>query len=108
VVSAAFYPSAESYALLERAGIVGQAAPIALYGAAGLDLVFGIASLAPRPRRWLWICQAAVIVGYSAIVTLALPEYWLHPFAPILKNVVLLAALLMLYELEEPERHPTR
>jgi uncharacterized protein YbjT (DUF2867 family) len=104
IVSVAFYPSEESFELLERAGVVGVAAVIALYGAAALDIAFGIASVGLSRRRWLWVCQAAVIVIYSAIIAFALPEYWLHPFGPILKNVVLLAALLILYELEVPER----
>ena len=78
----------------------GAAAPLLLYGAATIDLALGIAVLAWRRRIWLWRLQMAVIAGYMAIITVALPEYWLHPFGPVLKNLPLLALILALHELE--------
>jgi hypothetical protein len=41
--------------------------------------------------------QAAVILGYSAIITLWLPQYWLHPFGPVLKNLPILVLLWLLH-----------
>jgi uncharacterized protein YbjT (DUF2867 family) len=101
VVSLGLFPVEESYALLARAGLTGQLAALALYGAAALDLAFGIATLALARRRALWIAQAAVIVLYTLIITVTMPEYWLHPFGPVLKNLPMLAAIWLLYELEE-------
>ncbi|MFL6622990.1 MAG: SDR family oxidoreductase [Sulfurifustaceae bacterium] len=101
VVSLGIYPIQESYALLARAGITGVWAPLALYGAALLDLAFGIATLAVRRGRRLWELQIGVILVYSAIVAWALPEFWLHPFGPLIKNVPMLAALATLLTLEE-------
>jgi hypothetical protein len=49
---------------------------------------------------WLWRFQIALIIGYTLIISVALPEFWLHPFGPVLKNVPLLAAILALHELE--------
>ena len=100
IVSLGVYPVEESYLLLARVGIAGSLAPLVLYGAALLDLAFGLASLLLSRRRLLWLAQAAVIVGYTCVITFALPEYWLHPFGPIVKNLPMLAALWMLYELE--------
>jgi len=37
------------------------------------------------------------IVGYTAIISLRLPEYWLHPYGPVLKNLPMLAVLWLLY-----------
>jgi len=54
-----------------------------------------------RPRRRLWWAQIAVMLGYTAIITLRLPEYWLHPYGPVLKNLPLLAALLVLAAFEK-------
>lgn len=100
LVSALLYPSADSYALLARSGIEGIAAPIALYGAATLDLLIGIAVLTGyRVRATLWL-QVALILGYMLIISWALPEYWLHPFGPLTKNLPLLAAIFTLYALE--------
>ena len=77
--------------------------PLALYGAAALDLVLGVASLLMRRRRWLWLAQIALILGYTAIITARLPEFWLHPYGPVLKNLPMLAALWLLLELDRPE-----
>ena len=101
VVSLGFYPRADSYALLARTGITGALAALVLYGAAALDLALGIATLAAQRRRWLWLAQAAVMLAYTAIITWKLPEFWLHPYGPLLKNLPLLAAIWLLYELEE-------
>ena len=103
VVSAGIYPVADSYALLARTGVTGAAATVALYGAAVADFAIGIATLTMKRRRWLWRLQAALIVGYTAIITVFLPEQWLHPYGPVTKNIPLLAAILLLHEIEDRE-----
>lgn len=101
IVSLGLYPVADSYALLARVGITGMLAPLMLYGAALLDLGFGIAILVLRRRRLLWLAQLAVIVFYTAIISWRLPEFWLHPYGPLLKNLPMAAAIWLLLELEE-------
>ncbi|GAB3554006.1 NAD(P)H-binding protein [Noviherbaspirillum agri] len=103
IVSLGLYPVADSYALLARVGITGILAPLMLYGAALLDLAFGIGILVLRKRRLLWMAQAALIVFYTAIISWRLPEFWLHPYGPLLKNLPMLAAIWLLYELEAPK-----
>lgn len=99
VVSLGGYPVADSLALLQRAGVPSPLAPLALYGAALLDLLFGILTLAwhGRRARHLWLAQAGLILAYTAIITLRLPEQWLHPFGPMSKNLPMLAVLALLY-----------
>jgi uncharacterized protein YbjT (DUF2867 family) len=106
VVSLGLYPVQESYALLARVGLHGAAATIALYGAAGLDLAFGALALLAPPawRRRMWPAQAALIAGYTVLITLFLPEYWLHPYGPLSKNLPLLASIGLLWALE-PRKH---
>jgi uncharacterized protein YbjT (DUF2867 family) len=101
IVSLGLYPVHESYALLERVGVASSLAPLLLYGAAALDFLFGIATLALPRRRLLWLAQIALIFGYTAIITLELPEFWLHPYGPILKNLPMLVGIYGLYVLEE-------
>ena len=103
ILSFGVYPAADSFMLLERAGVPAALRPLALYGAAALDLALGIASLLLRRRRWLWLAQIALILGYTAIITIRLPEFWLHPYGPVLKNLPMLAALWLLLELERRE-----
>lgn len=101
VLSLGVYPVAQSYALLARVGLTGITATLALYGAALLDLALGIATLLPRRSVWLWRAQAFLIVAYMAIISMWLPEFWLHPFGPVLKNVVILAVVWVLHEFEK-------
>jgi uncharacterized protein YbjT (DUF2867 family) len=106
VVSFGLYPVQDSYALLARVGLHGALATLALYGAAVLDLVLGLLTLAApaRWRRWVWLAQIALIGGYTVLITFFLPEYWLHPYGPISKNLPILAAIALLWSLEPPAR----
>jgi len=101
VISAFVYPLEGSLALLAALGIKGTAAYAALYGASLLDFAFGIATLA-WPRRLLWAAQAALIVGYTTAIAIALPEYLTHPFGPLLKNLPIIAILIILYSESKP------
>ena len=80
-------------------GVTGSLAVALVYAGAAVDLALGIATLLAN-RRGLWTFQMVVIVAYTAAITLWLPEFWLHPYGPIVKNLPILAALWMLYELE--------
>jgi uncharacterized protein YbjT (DUF2867 family) len=95
ICSAFIYPQAASLALLARVHLHGGMALAALYLAAAVDAVFGIATLV-RPGRRLWAIQIALIGVYSILIAVALPEFLWHPFGPILKNVPILALLLVL------------
>lgn len=100
VVSLGLYPREESYALLARTGTPASLAPLMLNGAAVLDLALGLATLLARRRRLLWLIQMALIALYTLIITFKLPEFWLHPYGPLLKNLPLLAAVYLLYSFE--------
>jgi nucleoside-diphosphate-sugar epimerase len=101
VLSFGVYPVEESYALLARLGITGPWASLALYGAASLDLALGVGTLLLRRRILLWCLQIALMLSYMLLITWALPEFWLHPFGPILKNLPMLAAVGVLLALEK-------
>ncbi len=96
LVSAFFYPQEQSYQLLERLGFSGVMLPIGLYGAAIMDFALGVAMYLYRPLRHVLWLQMAVIVLYTLAITLFLPEYWLHPFGEISKNIPMLLATLSL------------
>lgn len=100
IVSLGLYPTQDSYELLARVGVSAALAPLMLYGAAVLDLIVGLATLVMSRLGWLWLLQLAVILGYTIIITFKLPEFWLHPYGPLSKNLVMLAAIYMLYTLE--------
>ncbi|MGX9732517.1 hypothetical protein JAB6_26550 [Janthinobacterium sp. HH104] len=105
IVSAGIHPVEDSYDLLERSSVPPAWAPPLLAGACLFDLLLGMATLALRPpwRRWLWPLQAALIVFYTVWIAVFLPEFLWHPYGPLTKNLPMLAALWLLYQLEE---HP--
>lgn len=96
-LSLGIYPRQASLEILADTGLHGTAALIALYAGALLDISLGILTLV-RPSALLWRVQAAVILGYTAIITAWLPQYWLHPFGPVLKNLPILLLLWLLHE----------
>lgn len=100
-VSAFVYPIASSYQMLKQVGITGPAAPIVLYGASSIDFILGIAMLFAWHLRWIVVSQVIVMLSYTLIISIALPEYWFHPFGPLIKNLPILAATIVLLILEE-------
>lgn len=101
LLSFGLYPVADSLALLARLGLHGTVALVLLYGAATFDLLLGVAVLAWRRVPLLWAAQIGLILGYTALITWRLPDFWLHPFGPILKNLPMLAAILLLWAFED-------
>jgi nucleoside-diphosphate-sugar epimerase len=101
IVSLGLFPLESSYELLARVGVPDGLAPLFLYSAAVLDLGLGFATLMMRHRRVLWLSQILLIVAYTAIITVYLPEFWLHPYGPLLKNLPMLACIYLLYRLEK-------
>ncbi len=99
-LSLGIYPQQLSLHLLEQVGLRGNVALLALYGAAVLDVVLGWLTLA-WPAPWLWKTQAALVIAYSLIIACCLPEYWLHPFGPVLKNLPILLLLWLLHQYAE-------
>ncbi|MBE9609980.1 SDR family oxidoreductase [Chitinilyticum piscinae] len=89
------WPREASYQLLGATGVPAAVQPLVFYGAVALDTVFGVASVV-YPRRGLWLAQGSLVLGYSAIIALRLPEFLLHPFGPLLKNLPVLALCLLL------------
>jgi uncharacterized protein YbjT (DUF2867 family) len=100
IVSLGLYPTEQSHQMLARVGVAGAFAPSMLYGAAVLDLLIGVGTLLLRRRHCLWRLQLTVIASYTVIITFTLPEFWLHPYGPLSKNLVMLAAIYLLYTLE--------
>lgn len=98
VLSLGLYPVQGSLDLLRDFGLEGTLAHVALYMGAVLDLALGLAIFVapPRWRAAVWYAQLIVILGYTLLITLRIPHWWLHPFGPVLKNLPMLVAISML------------
>ncbi|MFV3131595.1 SDR family oxidoreductase [Niveispirillum sp. KHB5.9] len=100
IVSLGLYPVEGSYALLAPLGLTGLSATLALYGGALLDLGLGLALL----LRWrpvaIGAAQLALMAVYTALISLYLPDLWLHPFGAISKNLAVAGATLAMMAME--------
>jgi hypothetical protein len=99
VLSLGIYPQVDSFALLARIGIEGSVALVALYLGSTTDILFGLMTLF-SPSKTLWQAQALLVMTYTMVISIWLPEFWLHPFGPILKNIPFLTLLWLLYKHE--------
>jgi len=104
IVSAFVYPVQDSYELLARTGIPDALHPLMLYGASAFDMAFGLGILLFKRRRWLWLAQLILIGFYTVVIALKLPEFLVHPYGPLSKNLPMLAAIWLLYELDGKEK----
>lgn len=74
---------------------------LAIAGAASLvDIVIGGAVLFRKRPGLLAAIQLAIVLAYTVALTWAEPSLWLDPFGPLLKNVPVLAAILLYAGLE--------
>jgi uncharacterized protein YbjT (DUF2867 family) len=103
IVSAFVYPVADSYELLARTGIPEALRPLMLYGASVFDMLLGLGILFLKRRRWLWLAQLGLIGFYTVVIAWKLPEFLVHPYGPLTKNLPMLAAIWLLYQLEDEE-----
>ncbi|KVU19160.1 NAD-dependent dehydratase [Burkholderia ubonensis] len=96
IASAFIHPLRDSLALLAHVHLTGISALAALYAACALDFGFGVATVV-APSRRLWAAQIVLVVAYSAVIAVAMPGLLAEPFGPVLKNVPILAVLLILF-----------
>ena len=93
--------SEEGLDLLRQIGAPPTLAPAMLIGAALVDIAFGVLTLVPRRSQLLWTAQIVIVLVYTAIISVFLPDLWLEPFGPVAKNVPILVTLLLLRHLED-------
>ncbi len=102
------YPHEQNITLLERVGLHAGVADTALYSGIAMDILMGVLTLLNfrSMQKWLWPLQGAVIIVYSIIIAIFLPDYALHPFGVLIKNLPILAILWLLWcEAKKGETH---
>ena len=101
IISVFVYPLESSYQLLEQVGITGMFAPVALYGAAIIDLLLGVALLIGYKINIVGTIQISIIMTYTILITIFLSEQWAHPFGPVSKNIPLIVSIMIMMILEK-------
>jgi hypothetical protein len=87
-------------ALLSGLALERPTAMAVTWGGAALDLVLGLAMLPRRWRRPVLFGQLGVMLLYTLLASVVLPELWADPFGSLVKNVAVLAATLALLAVE--------
>ena len=75
-----------------------------LYSASLLDILFALLIMTKfRNSSLLWLAQFIIVIVYHILMIALLPKsslmaYLIHPFAPIIKNLPIMAVLFYLYQ----------
>jgi len=84
----------QSRDLIASVGIEGALGDTIIITAAICDVFLGVFLWHARLRRWIIYMQMGFMLAYIIIISLFLPAFWLHPFAPIIKNLAMFVLLL--------------
>jgi uncharacterized protein YbjT (DUF2867 family) len=82
-------------------GISGQASVMLATIACFIDLAIGIALWLRWRLGAVAAIQLGVIGAYTLVLSLAIPSLWLDPYGPLLKNLPIAVAVLVLAALEQ-------
>ena len=100
IVSLALYPMADSLALVAPLGLPEAMGRALILGGGGFDLLLGVLLVVGWRVPWVGAAQLALMAAYTGLVTLFMPELWLHPLGAISKNLPVAAATLVMMALE--------
>lgn len=99
------FNQADSLAMLAKMGIPSNWQWALFILASVIDLAYAMLILTKfRHHPLLWLAQFATVVSYSVLIGVFLPENWLHPFAPLIKNVPIMAMLFWLYQIKKAKK----
>jgi nucleoside-diphosphate-sugar epimerase len=85
-----------------QAGITGTAAVSLFYFSTLLDMLLGLLTLIKWHIKWVGALQIVLIIAYTLIISIFIPQYWLDPFGAIVKNLPLLVSTLVMMAMADP------
>ncbi|MEH6348244.1 MAG: DoxX-like family protein [Bermanella sp.] len=100
-ITSIYFSSETGYEILAQGGITGLSAKTLLTSGSVMDIVLGVWILTHFYTRWCYITQLAIIIIYSFLLSYIAPEFWLHPFGPITKNLPIIALILFMLTTED-------
>jgi hypothetical protein len=89
---------ASGYDILAQHNISGEIADWCINAGSILDAIIGLWLLVNYQTQWCYKIQIIVILSYSVLLSFIAPDFWLHPFGPITKNIPILALIYVLHE----------
>ncbi len=100
IVSAFVYPIDKSIAMTAVLGVNEQQASALVYGGAFLDAALGAALLFNIRPAMAGVLQIALMLVFTVLATVAVPQAWADPLGPLTKNLAVLLATLTMIALE--------
>src|SRR6478609_5898257 len=79
-LTSAFFDRDSGHQILATAKITGNVSDVLINIGSLLDLTIGIWLLTGRQLKLVCWLQIIIIVGYTILLTIIAPGYWLHPF----------------------------
>ena len=96
LISALFQQKSGVLHLLARCGLEGAAGEVALFASCTLNLGLGL-TLWFRPSPWVFATQCFAVLGYTLMAALHMPELVIDHCGPLVKNLPVLALVLLLW-----------
>lgn len=84
---------AQTAAIVSRFGLDAGWADLLRIGSSFLDIAIAIQLFFDRSAARAAVVQLVVVLGYTVVIGLALPQIWLDPFGPLLKNLPIMVAI---------------
>jgi uncharacterized protein YbjT (DUF2867 family) len=100
IVSAFVYPADKSLAMTMSLGVTEHQASLLIYGGAALDAALGFALLFNFRPALAGALQIGVMLVFTVLATIAVPQAWADPLGPLTKNLAVLLATLTMIALE--------
>jgi hypothetical protein len=96
-ITSAFIAPEIGYEVLANGGITGRNATTLIFLGSGLDVVIGLWVLTGWQLKPCCLLQLGLIFSYSLLLSFIEPEFWLHPFGPLTKNIPIAVLIYVLY-----------
>lgn len=93
------------YEVLALQDIRGAFADVCINAGSLVDAGIGLWLLSNYQPRWCYRLQIAIILSYSLLLTLIAPQFWLHPFGPLTKNIPIVALIYILHSVTNREKN---
>ncbi|RYY73103.1 MAG: NAD-dependent dehydratase [Gammaproteobacteria bacterium] len=87
--------------ILAQQNISGDLADICINSGSFLDALIGFWLLTGYRLKICYMLQLALITTYSILISFIAPQFWLHPFGPVTKNIPILALIVVLMRSEK-------
>ncbi len=99
VITAFFTPKSINHLLTQQIRLTGQEAIFAVYGFSLIDFLLGLTLLFSYRLKLFGTIQFLLVVFYTIFISVQAPQWWLHPYGPLLKNIPILIGTLIIISL---------